>query len=76
MPAADLTDTRLRARFRDLRTRFFDRMEARRLAIERQDVNEASRHLRSAHRILRKADAVEEKAHARSEWWAGGSYED
>ena len=71
-----LHDTKLRARFRDLRNRHFRRRDDWQRAVTRQDLNEAERHKTSAHRLLRKSFDVEAKAYARAEWWAGGSYED
>lgn len=71
-----MTDTKLRARFRDLRTRYFERMDDWANAVGRQELNKANQHKVSAYRLIRKAYAAEEKAHARAELWAGGSYED
>ena len=59
--------TRLGRRINELRGRYFARREQWRLAIERQDLNEAQRHKVSAHRILMKSYAAEGRAIARSD---------
>ena len=59
--------TRLGRRINELRGRFFDRQEKWRLAIGRQDLNEAHRHKVSAHRLLMKSYAAEGRAIARGD---------
>lgn len=69
-----MTDTKLRSRFLDLQARYFDRIDKWANAVGRQDLNEARRHKASAYRLLRKAYAVEGKAHDRAECWTGAYY--
>jgi hypothetical protein len=59
--------TRLGRRINELRRRYFDRRELWRLAVERQDLNDAHRHKTMAHRLLMKANATEARAISRGD---------
>jgi len=59
--------TRLGRRINELRGRFFARNEQWRLAVARQDLNEAHRHKVAAHRLLMKSYAAEGRAIARGD---------